>query len=139
MNLSLSDFTSTIRNNLLKGTDIQLIDPKVLYERNNEENAPCSNDQSIPNVSIVTLMVVPSGTEVGISSFILGNQSDLENQIPNQSSNIIKNSSILLTVPGKTEKDTAVYRSTLTWELAMVLRIDERASACLLLKLFYRI
>lgn len=138
MNLSLSDFTSTIRNNLLKGTDIQLIDPKVLYERNNEENAPCSNDQSIPNVSIVTLMVVPSGTEVGISSFILGNQSDLENQIPNQSSNIIKNSSILLTVPGKTEKDTAVYRSTLTWELAMVLRIDERASACLLLKLFYR-
>ncbi|MBX9119757.1 hypothetical protein HCG82_10390 [Enterococcus faecium] len=138
MNLSLSDFTSTIRNNLLKGTDIQLIDPKVLYERNNEENAPCSNDQSIPNVSIVTLMVVPSGTEVGISSFILGNQSDLENQMPNQSSNIIKNSSILLTVPGKTEKDTAVYRSTLTWELAMVLRIDERASACLLLKLFYR-
>lgn len=98
MNLSLSDFTSTIRNNLLKGTDIQLIDPKVLYERNNEENAPCSNDQSIPNVSIVTLMVVPSGTEVGISSFILGNQSDLENQIPNQSSNIIKNSSILLTL-----------------------------------------
>ena len=138
MNLSLSDFTSTIRYNLLKGTDIQLIDPKVLYERNNEENAPCSNDQSIPNVSIVTLMVVPSGTEVGISSFILGNQSDLENQMPNQSSNIIKNSSILLTVSGKTEKDTAVYRSTLTWELAMVLRIDERASACLLLKFFYR-
>ncbi len=138
MNLSLSDFTSTIRNNLLKGTDIQLIDPKVLYERNNEENAPCSNDQSIPNVSIVTLMVVPSGTEVGISSFILGNQSDLENQMPNQSSNIIKNSNILLTVPDKTEKDTAVYRSTLTWELAMVLRIDERASACLLLKFFYR-
>jgi len=138
LNLSLSDFTSTIRNNLLKGTDIQLIDPKVLYERNNEENAPCSNDQSIPNVSIVTLMVVPSGTEVGISSFILGNQSDLENQMPNQSSNIIKNSNILLTVPDKTEKDTAVYRSTLTWELAMVLRIDERASACLLLKFFYR-
>lgn len=138
MNLSLSDFTSTIRYNLLKGTDIQLIDPKVLYERKNEENAPCSNDQSIPNVSIVTLMVVPSGTEVGISSFILGNQSDLENQMPNQSSNIIKNSSILLTVSGKTEKDTAVYRSTLTWELAMVLRIDERASACLLLKFFYR-
>lgn len=123
LNLSLSDFTSTSKNNQLKGAKIDLMDPKVHYEGNNEENAPSSYEQSIqliPNAGAATLMVAPTGTGAGTSSFILGNQSDLENQMTNQSPNIIKNSSILLTVPGKTVKDLAVYRSVLTWELSMV-------------------
>ncbi|AUJ87107.1 WxL domain-containing protein [Enterococcus sp. CR-Ec1] len=123
LNLSLSDFTSTTRNNLLKGAEINLIDPKVHYEGSNEANAPSNNESSIqliPNTGMVTLMEAPSGTGAGTSSFVLGNQSDLENQLSDQTSNMVKNANILLTVPGRTEKDATIYHSVLTWELAMV-------------------
>lgn len=123
LNLSLSDFTSRTRNNLLKGVEINLIDPSVHYEGNNEENAPSNNEQLIkliPNTGKVTLMAASSGTGSGTSSVVLGNQSDLENQLIDQTSSIVKNTSILLIVPGRAGKDATSYRSVLTWELAMV-------------------
>ncbi|MEB5953164.1 WxL domain-containing protein [Enterococcus innesii] len=123
LSLSLSDFTSTTRNGILKGVEIKLIDPKIHYEGINEENAPSIKGQSlqlIPNTGKVILMAAPFGKGAGTSSFILGNQSDLNNQEIDKKSSIIKNASILLTVPGRTEKDAAIYRSVLNWELAMV-------------------
>ncbi|NMP59782.1 WxL domain-containing protein [Enterococcus mundtii] len=123
LNLSLSDFTSTTRNNLLKGTEIQLIDPRVHYGGSNEANAPSSNGdliRLIPNTGTMNLMTAASGTGAGTSSFVLGNQSDLENQMIDQTTNVVKNTSILLTIPGNTEKDATIYRSMLTWELGMI-------------------
>ena len=123
LNLSLSDFTSTTRNNLLKGAEIKLIDPRVHYEGSNEANAPSKNGdliRLIPNTGTMNLMIADSGTGAGTSSFVLGNQQDLENQLSGQPSNMVKNASILLTVPGRTEKDATIYRSVLTWELSMV-------------------
>ncbi|MGM0155612.1 hypothetical protein IGK30_003479 [Enterococcus sp. AZ178] len=123
LNLSLSDFTSTTRNNLLKGIEIQLIDSRVHYEGSNEANAPSSNGDLIrllPNTGSTNLMTATSGTGSGTSSFVLGNQQDLQNQLSNQPSTIVKNANVLLAVPGRTEKDAAIYRSVLTWELAMI-------------------
>ncbi|MDB1689565.1 WxL domain-containing protein [Enterococcus casseliflavus] len=123
LNLSLSDFTSKTRNNVLKGAEILLIDPRVHYEGSNEANAPISNKQEIdlkPNTGTVPLMTAPSGTGAGTSSFVLGNQRDLEDQMLEQTDNGVKNTNILLTVPGRTEADATIYRSTLTWELGLV-------------------
>lgn len=123
LRLSLNDFTSTTRNNLLKGAEIHFIDARAHYEGSNEANAPSKNGDLIsliPNTGTTNLMTAASGTGAGTSSFVLGYQKDLENQLSDQSSNIVKNANILLTVPGRTEKDATTYRSVLTWELAMV-------------------
>jgi hypothetical protein len=123
LNLSLSVFTSTTRNNLLKGAEIQLMDPRVHYEGSNEAYAPSKNGdliRLIPNTGIMNLMTAASGKGAGTSSFVLGDQKDLENQLSGQPLNMVKNANILLTVPGRTEKDASTYRSVLIWELSMV-------------------
>lgn len=123
LNLSLSAFTSTSRNNILKGAEINFIDPKVHYEGSNEANAPSSDEQTIqliPNTGAMPLMVALLGSGAGTSSLVLGNQSDLENQLLDQTSVKAKNANVLLKVPGRTEKDATIYRSILTWELTTV-------------------
>jgi len=59
----------------------------------------------------------------GTSSIVWGKQDELttkfvKNQENEIEEDVVTNSAIQLYVPGKSEKDATMYKSTLTWELA---------------------
>ena len=108
LNLSLSDFKSNTLNNKLIGAQIELLNPRIQYEGNNELNAPSSNG---------SILQLKPGTGAGTSSLVFGDQVSLNRQYKERNVDNITNNNISLTIPGETLKDSTTYVSSLEWEL----------------------
>lgn len=120
LRVRLSDFTSSTQNNRLTGARITLRDPRIVYLGNNQANAPVSHANNFvlePGTGSVSVMNAIATKGAGSSSVVWGNQAALDQQFANPLIKDVRNDAIVLSVPGRTEKDATTYKSTLTWDL----------------------
>lgn len=125
LSVTASEFTSDTQNNLLTGAQITLLNPRIQYEGNNQNNAPIAHGNElglIPNESSL-VMVAEIGKGALVSSVVWGNQTEIDAQFKDENFNPqesdIKNDAIKLFVPGSTVKDATSYEAVLTWELSL--------------------
>lgn len=127
LQVSLSDFTSSTRNNILSGVEIEFVNSYIEYGGNNENNAPSAHTDGLkllPNSAARSVMTADVGQGALASSVVWGNQDDITAQTENPEVEIVENSAIKLFVPGSTAKDATTYTSTLTWELTSTPGVD---------------
>lgn len=123
LRLSLDEFTSDTRNGVLTAAELHLDDPRIQYSGRDENQAPSAHGTRltlIPGGSGQPIMTANTGQGAGASSVVWGNQADLNAQfadLDNLENQVVENKNIILSVPGSTAKDAAIYTSTLTWEL----------------------
>lgn len=127
LQLSLSNFTSSSKNNVLTGVQLKLHNPSITYNGNNNQNAPETYNNTLtlePNTGAKSVMWASEGKGAGVSSVVWGTQKALEDQLKedeeteeNENEKIVTNDAIQLFIPGSAAKDAASYTSTLTWEL----------------------
>lgn len=124
LQVSLTDFRSETRNNVLTGAQIELSNPRIEYSGSNAENTPTAHANSLvlmPNASAVPVMTAAQGKGAGASSVVWGNQADLTAQFNAEDfdpeTDVVENNAIKLSIPGSTAKDATTYQSTLSWEL----------------------
>lgn len=120
LKVSLSDFTSSSQNGILRGAQVSLLNPHVQYEGNTTTNAPsvhANRLELIPGAGVVSVMTANPQKGAGVSSVVWGDQIDLNTQFHNEDIDVVKNNDIQLFVPGSTAKDAVTYNATLSWEL----------------------
>ena len=120
LQVSLSNFTSNTRNNVLTGAEIKFLNPSIQYEGDNAENAPVAHEAElklIPEKGAVPVMTAADGKGAGASSVIWGDQTNLNTQFADDEIKVVENDGIQLSIPGSTAKDATTYTATLTWEL----------------------
>ncbi|OTO77357.1 MULTISPECIES: WxL domain-containing protein [unclassified Enterococcus] len=124
LQVSLSDFKSNTRNNVLTGAEIEFVDSRIQYEGTNTENSPSAHTPGLtllPNGAARSVMTAAQGQGTGVSSVVWGNQADLTAQFEAEGfdpeTDVVENNAIQLSIPGSTAKDSTTYTSTLTWEL----------------------
>lgn len=123
LSASMSDFTSTTRNNQLRGVEVTFLDPRIQYEGSDGSNTPLGTGNILhfkPNTGSIPLMAAKKGTGSGTTSLIIGSQTDLINKDDYNKNSRVKNSNILLNIPGKSEQDATIYKSFFCWELSSV-------------------
>ena len=125
LQVRMTDFKATKEtvNDTLLGAEISLVSPRIQYEGSTAGNAPVAHTSGlklIPNASAVSVMTAEKDKGAGVSSVVWGNQADLNAQEADDKVDVVTNNAIQLFVPGKTAKDAAQYKSTLTWELSNI-------------------
>ncbi|MGG5311108.1 WxL domain-containing protein [Enterococcus sp. DIV1304_2] len=123
LQVSMTDFKATKAtvNDTLLGAEISLLSPRIQYEGSTDANKPVAHSDRlklIPNASSVPVMTAAKNKGAGVSSVVWGNQVNLDAQEKDEKVEVVTNDAIQLFVPGKTAKDAAQYKSTLTWELS---------------------
>ncbi|MGG5325611.1 hypothetical protein IGJ83_003253 [Enterococcus pernyi] len=123
LQVSMTDFKATKAtvNDTLLGAEISLLSPRIQYEGSTAGNAPVAHTDGlklIPNASSVPVMTAEKDKGAGVSSVVWGNQANLDAQEADPATEVVTNNAIRLFVPGKTAKDAAQYKSTLTWVLS---------------------
>ncbi|GEB28752.1 cell surface protein [Enterococcus casseliflavus] len=126
LKVRLTDFTSDTHNGILTGAHIILVESNVIYEGQNSLNKPDKHENELelkPGTGAVSVMKADVNKGAGTSSIVWGKQDELttkfvKNQENEIEEDVVTNSAIQLYVPGKSEKDATMYKSTLTWELA---------------------
>lgn len=119
LQVSMTEFTSSTQNNVLKGAQITFNNPTVKYV-GDEANTPsihADGAELIPGSGSLAVMTATDGQGAGTSSVRWGNQEDLNAQFAEDENGVITNDAIQLFIPGSTTKDATTYNSTLSWEL----------------------